>query len=160
MSLIATVTFLAPRRTIWRMGTVSRRWGAEGAQLDGDAARQRLLESASRCIVRRGNTQIRMAEVAAEAGVVRSTVYRYFPTRDDLLLGLLLMRIDNALADNVAALPHPDNAADSIRELLMAPVQSVVGDQLNKALMSSESTALTTALQIGSEQIVDVILRH
>ncbi|KAA0101632.1 TetR/AcrR family transcriptional regulator [Mycolicibacterium sp. P1-5] len=142
------------------MGTVSRRWGAERAQLDGDEARQRLLEATSRCIVRRGNTQIRMAEVAAEAGVVRSTVYRYFPSRDDLLLGLLLMRIDNALADNVASLPHPDDAADSIRELLMAPVQSVVGDPLNKALMSGESTALATALEIGSEQIVDVILRH
>ncbi len=142
------------------MGTVSRRWGAERALLDGDEARHRLLEAASRCIVRRGNTQIRMAEVAAEAGVVRSTVYRYFPSRDDLLLGLLLMRIDNALADHVASLPHPEDAANSIQQLLMAPVESVVGDPLNEALMSGESTALTTALEIGSEQIVDVILRH
>jgi AcrR family transcriptional regulator len=139
---------------------MSRRWGGDRALLVDGEARQRLLESASRCIVRRGNTQIRMAEVAEEAGVVRSTVYRYFASRDDLLLALLLQRIDNALADHVGALRHPEDAAASIPELMMAPVQSVVGDPLNEALMSSESTALTTALEIGSEQIVDVILRY
>lgn len=101
-----------------------------------------------------------MAEVATEAGVVRSTVYRYFPSRDDLLLALLLTRIDAALAAHVASLPHPDDASASIQELMLVPVQSVVGDALNEALMSGESTAVTTALEIGSEQIVDVIVRH
>jgi TetR/AcrR family transcriptional regulator len=139
---------------------MSRRWGGDRALLDDGEARQRLLESASRCIVRRGNTQIRMAEVAEEAAVVRSTVYRYFASRDDLLLALLLLRIDNALADHVGSLPRPEDAVASIQELVLAPVQSVVGDPLNEALMSGESTALATALEIGSEQIVDVILRH
>ena len=139
---------------------MTRRWGGDRALLDDGEARHRLLESASRCIVRRGNTQIRMAEVAEEAGVVRSTVYRYFASRDDLLLALLLQRIDSALADHVGALQHPEDAPGSIQELVVAPVQSVVGDALNEALMSGESTALTTALEIGSEQIVDVILRH
>jgi AcrR family transcriptional regulator len=142
------------------MGTISRRWGGDRALLDDAEARHRLLDSASRCIVRRGNTQIRMAEVAEEAGVVRSTVYRYFASRDALLLALLLLRIDDALADHVGALQHPEDAAVSIQELVLAPVQSVAGDELNEALMSSESTALTTALEIGSEQIVDVIVRH
>ena len=63
-----------------------------------DDARERILAAAGRCVERRGDTQIRMAEVADDAGLVRSTVYRYFPTRDDLLLGLVLIRIDAALA--------------------------------------------------------------
>ena len=142
------------------MGTVSRRWGDDRALLDDEEARQRLLDAASRCIVRRGNTQIRMAEVADEAGVVRSTVYRYFPSRDDLLLALLLLRIDNALAALVASLRHPGDASRSIPELMMGPVGSVTGNPLNEALMSSASTALTKALEIGSEQIVDAILRN
>ena len=33
-------------------------------------------------------TDARMAEVAEEAGVARSTVYRYFQSRDDLIIGL------------------------------------------------------------------------
>ncbi|WP_036342363.1 TetR/AcrR family transcriptional regulator [Mycolicibacterium aromaticivorans] len=142
------------------MGTTGRPVRSDRALLAGDEARHRLLEAASRCIVRRGNTQIRMAEVAAEAGVVRSTVYRYFPSRDDLLLGLLLTRIDAALAAHVASLPQPDDASASIQELMLVPVQSVVGNAMNEALMSGESTAVATALEIGSEQIVDVVLRH
>ena len=72
----------------------SRWWGDDRAILDDDEARRRLLEAAGRCIVRRGNAQIRMAEVAEEAGVSRSTVYRYFPNRDEVLLGLMLARVD------------------------------------------------------------------
>ena len=75
----------------------SRRWGDDRAILDDEEARRRILDAAGRCIVRRGNTQFRMGEVADEAGVSRSTVYRYFPGRDDVLLGLMLMRVDTAL---------------------------------------------------------------
>jgi len=142
------------------MGKTTRRWGADRALLDDQEARRRLLDAASNCIVRRGNTQIRMAEVADEAGVVRSTVYRYFSSRDELLLALLLLRIDHALEALVGSLTDPDDAVRSIPELMMGPVGSIPGNPLNEALMSSESTALTTALEIGSEQIVDVILRH
>lgn len=120
----------------------------------------RILAAAGRCIVARGNTQIRMAEVAAEAGVVRSTLYRYFPTRDELLLGLVLARIDAALARLVASLRRPDEPRLCLPRMVLVPVGSVDGDPLNEALFASPSTALATALELGSEQIVDVIVRH
>jgi len=75
----------------------TRWWGDDRAILDDEEARRRILDAAGRCIVRRGNTQFRMGEVADEAGVSRSTVYRYFPGRDDVLLGLMLMRVDRAV---------------------------------------------------------------
>lgn len=125
-----------------------------------DDPRRRILEAAGRCIERRGDTQIRMAEVAADAGVVRSTVYRYFPTRDELLLGLVLMRIDGALARLVRALRRPDDPRVCIPRMVLVPVDSVDGDPLNEALFASESTALSAALQLGSEQIVDVVIAH
>ena len=56
------------------MTMASGRWGdANSLNADG-RARRRLMEAAGRCIIRRGNAEIRMAEVADEAGVVRSTV--------------------------------------------------------------------------------------
>ena len=138
----------------------SRRWGDDRAILDDEEARRRLLDAAGHCIVRRGNAQIRMAEVADEAGVSRSTVYRYFPGRDDVLLELLLMRIDAAVGELVRTLPNPDDPVSSLPQMVLAPVGSVEGDPLNESLFAAESTAVAAALEMGSQPIVDLLLRH
>jgi TetR/AcrR family transcriptional regulator len=138
----------------------SRRWGDDRAILDDEEARRLLLDAARRCIVRRGDAQIRMAEVADEAGVSRSTLYRYFPGRNEVLLGLMLMRVDRALGDLVRSLRHPDDPVRSLPEMVLARVESVEGDPLNEALFATESTAVATALEMGSQPIVELLLRH
>ncbi|MCV7378055.1 TetR family transcriptional regulator [Mycobacterium alsense] len=138
----------------------SRWWGDDRAILDDEEARRRIVDAAGRCIVRRGNTQFRMAEVADEAGVSRSTVYRYFPARDDVLLSLMLMRVDNALGELVRSLPAPDDPVRSVPEMVLARVESVDGNPLNAALFAAESTAVAAALDKGSEPLVDLLLRH
>jgi TetR/AcrR family transcriptional regulator len=142
------------------MDSVSRRWGDEQALFDDDVARRRLLDAASRCITRRGDTQIRMAEVAEEAGVVRSTVYRYFATRDQLLLALLVLRTDRAIDTVVRSLKHPRDARRSIPDLILEPIGLVAGNALNEALFAPESTALASALELGSEAVMDVLVHH
>ncbi len=135
-----------------------RNWGDGSALLDGEEARDRLLDAAERCVVRRGETQIRMAEVADEAGVVRSTVYRYFATRDALLLALILRRVDRACARWTQSLKHPGDAARSIRELVLVPVAAVdSGDPVNAALYAAHSVALAPVLEAGAEEITDVV---
>jgi TetR/AcrR family transcriptional regulator len=138
----------------------SRWWGDDRAILDDEEARRRLLEAAGRCIVRRGNAQIRMAEVADEAGVSRSTVYRYFPNRDEVLLHLMLARVDSALGALVESLRHPDDPARSLPEMVLARVESVAGNPLNEALFAAESTAVPAALALGSEPMVELLLEH
>jgi TetR/AcrR family transcriptional regulator len=138
----------------------TRRWGDERAILDDEEARRRLLEAAGRCIVRRGNAQIRMAEVADEAGVSRSTVYRYFPNRDEVLLGLMLARVDTALGELVRSLRDPDDPVRSLPAMVLARVESVSGNPLNEALFAAESTAVAAALELGSEPIVALLLQH
>ncbi|WP_374023607.1 TetR/AcrR family transcriptional regulator [Mycobacterium sp. HNNTM2301] len=138
----------------------SRRWGDDRAILDDEEARRRILDAAGRCIVHRGNTQFRMGEVADEAGVSRSTVYRYFPGRDDVLLGLILKRVDHALGELVRSLAAPDDPVRSVPEMVLARVESVDGDPLNEALFAAESTAVASALEKGSEPIVETLLRH
>jgi TetR/AcrR family transcriptional regulator len=138
----------------------ARRWGDDRALLDDDEARRRLIEATRRCIVRRGDAQIRMAEVADEAGVARSTVYRYFPTRGDLILGVLLDRIEVALANVVASLPWPDDAARSLPEFVLQPIALVEGNPLNEALFSAESSAFVTSLELSSEKLTDAAYRQ
>jgi len=101
-----------------------------------------------------------MAEVAGEAGVARSTVYRYFASRDELILALLLGRMDAALDAVVRGLPHPHSAAESIPDLILEPIGLVEGNPLNEALFSPESSASVTWLELTAEALVDAVLRH
>ena len=104
-----------------------------------------------------------MAEVSDEAGVSRSTLYRYFPGRDDVLLGLILRRIDHALANLVAGLSHPTRPERCLPEMVLVPVFSVDQepvDPLNRALFAGGSSALATVLELGSEPIAEVLLQH
>ncbi len=68
------------------------------------AAQERLLDAAARCIARDGLTSTGIAAVAAEAGVSRPTVYRYFADRRELIQATLIraaamlnVRIDSHL---------------------------------------------------------------
>lgn len=134
---------------------VPRRWGGDRALRDDEEARRLLLRAATRCIVRHGSAQIRMAEVADEAAVARSTLYRYFPTRADLILGLSLSRLDAALTTVVSSLRHPDDAARSLPELVLGPLDLVDGHPLNEALYSPESSQFVTSVELNSESFLD-----
>jgi TetR/AcrR family transcriptional regulator len=138
----------------------SRWWGSDSALLDDEEARRRLLDAARRCIVRRGSARIRMAEVAQEAGVARSTVYRYFQSREDLIIGMFLSQIDAALDKVVAQLEDPGDAARCIPELVLRPNSFIEGSPVNEALFSPESRDMVVALELGSEPLINASYRH
>ncbi len=137
-----------------------QRWGTASALLDDEEARRRLVAAALRCIVRRGTGRISMDEVADEAGVSRATVYRYYRTREDLLLGVMLSRLDQALDLVVRSLAEPSNAVRSIPDLILASVGLVHGDTVNEALFSPDSRPIVTAVESSSEPIVEGLYRH
>jgi AcrR family transcriptional regulator len=101
-----------------------------------------------------------MAEVSEEAGVTRSTLYRYFAHRSDLVLGLVVSRMDAAYARIVASLPHPEDAARSITDIILAAAGLVDGDPLNEALWSDDSRDVIAALGVRAEVAVDTAQRH
>ena len=101
-----------------------------------------------------------MADVAQEAGVSRSTIYRYFRTRNELLLELLTRRTDAAFQRIVARLATIADAESALTELVLAPVELVAGNPLNEALFAPESRALLSfapELAIGTE---DLAVKH
>jgi AcrR family transcriptional regulator len=74
-----------------------RRWGAD-LPAGEDEARERLLAAAEACYAERGPTRTRMADISAKAGVHRSTVYYYFPSRDAVLAACFVRALDGVLA--------------------------------------------------------------
>jgi TetR/AcrR family transcriptional regulator len=137
-----------------------RRWGTASALLDDEEARRRLVAAAVRCIVRSGTGRISMDDVADEAGVSRATVYRYYRTREDLLLGVLLSRLDAALDLIVGSLAEPANAARSLPELILVSIDLVYGDAVNEALFSPDSRSFVAAVEMTSEPIADGVYRR
>ena len=137
-----------------------RRWGTASALLDDDEARRRLVAAALRCIVRRNTGRISMDEVADEAGVSRATVYRYYRTREDLILGVILSRLDQAMGLVVRSLEEPSNAARSIPELLLLPAGLLLGGTVNEALFPQDTRSLLTPVELASDAVVEGVYRH
>jgi TetR/AcrR family transcriptional regulator len=141
-------------------GALPRWWGEGRSVQDDDEARLLLMKAAGRCIARRGDASVPMGEVAHEAGVTRSTLYRYFDNRGDLLVALVTYRINAAFARIVEKLPHPEDPARSIPDFVLAAVLRVDADPLNVALFSERSRGLIATLGYRSDAVVEAVSRH
>ena len=137
-----------------------RRWGDQRALSDENEATHLLLAAAGRCIEARGNTNISMSDVAEEAGVTRSTLYRYFPSRLELITALLLSRADRFVAASAAALPHPDDARASLAPMILQPIEQARGSALSVALFAPESKGLAISVEMESDAVFEIALRH
>jgi len=53
------------------------------------AARERILEAASRLFLRDGFRAVGVDTIVAEAGIAKMTLYTHFPSKDDLIVAYL-----------------------------------------------------------------------
>lgn len=59
---------------------------------ESSIARQQILETASRLFYQKGTQNVGINEVIAESGVAKRTLYRHFPSKDDLILEVMQHR--------------------------------------------------------------------
>jgi AcrR family transcriptional regulator len=64
--------------------------------------RSRILDAAERCFVRSGFHRTTMQDVAAEAGMSPGNLYRYFPSKDAIVIGLTERDRSNVAKDFTA----------------------------------------------------------
>lgn len=90
-------------------GVRNRGWqGAPPA--DDDEARERIIAAAMRCIDRYGPEKTALSDVAAELGVTRQTVYRLFPSTEELFTAVAAASADaflDRLAERFGQLADP-----------------------------------------------------
>ena len=127
------------------MGPVrERRWGEKTRFDNDDEARERLLDAAQTCFERIGLSKTTIEDVAREAKVSRSTVYRYFDGREGLIVAAYL-RQSEAVFDKVQALMRePGTFAERVVEVTCRVIDSLEHETHLPLMLSREDLPLTS----------------
>jgi AcrR family transcriptional regulator len=103
---------------------------AEGAHvLRADAARNRarIVEAARAVFAERG-LEASTADIAHRAGVGEATLFRRFPTKDDLITAIVQAQLDELIAVGTRCLEDPDPGR-AVERFLVEMVQRRVADR-------------------------------
>jgi AcrR family transcriptional regulator len=113
-----------------------------------------ILSAARQCYLEVGISKTGMGEVARAAGVARSTLYRYFPSRDDVLVATIKREMDAlnlTIQEKLTGFAEP---ADVVVEGLILAISEIPQRPLLRAVFVSDEDAKARRTVWGSEIIV------
>src|SRR5580704_15405041 len=114
--------------------------------------RDQVIDVARRLFGERGTTDVSMDEIAAEAGVARSTVYVYFANRDELLRACLKRMLDQLLEAIASDWDRDTQPAARLRILIEGMFERLDDNPTFFRLALITQDALTQgSLAVGSE---------
>jgi AcrR family transcriptional regulator len=91
------------------------------------ARRQQILDAARRCFVTNGFHATSMQQVIAEAGLSVGAVYRYFPSKSDLIAGIAEQMAASIAAQLQALAEAPDRSLVEVMEGAVGVVDANTG---------------------------------
>lgn len=104
--------------------------GSRGRGADGEQTRQRLIEAAERVFAESGLESVSLRRIAAAAGVNSAAVHYHFGSRDALIEGVLMRRVEDIQRRREALLAEPPLAGAAelrrIVEVLARPWAELV----------------------------------
>jgi AcrR family transcriptional regulator len=135
----------------------NRAWNGNPPADDADA-RDRTIAAAMRCIDRHGPMKTSLSDVAAELGVTRQTVYRLFPSTDDLFQAVSIAAADTFVDRLVACARDLTDPAEMLVECIAFTIEQLHHERyltlliprgpadLTKPFTAPEPSDLTRAL--------------
>ncbi len=85
-----------------------------------ESQRVAILDAAEKLFLKNGLEKTRMIDIAAEAGITKMTLYRYFPNRD-----IIAVEIHKRMLSRIVALIPPDESA-ALPEIVRNLVRSMI----------------------------------
>jgi AcrR family transcriptional regulator len=133
-----------------------RGWGGSPPGSDEEASRR--IVTAAVELISRKDTAISIADVAESLGVIRQTVYRYFPSTDALLRAAAIAAVAGFLDRLTEHLVDIDDPADAVVEAVIytlneAPRIPQLGIMLSGSHSHTEGITSDEALSFGMTMI-------
>ncbi|HET6949652.1 MAG TPA: helix-turn-helix domain-containing protein [Acidimicrobiales bacterium] len=117
-------------------------------------AEQRILDAAERCMARYG-LRVSMRDVAAEAGLSRGSVYRYYADRDALVAAVLERTADRFVAAAAADVDTGRSLADQVAEAAVFIRRHLSDEGLTLRLPGDRESLLAATMSAGSLRLVE-----
>lgn len=114
-----------------------------------------ILAAARQCYLDDGIRNTGMKEVSAAAEVARSTLYRYFPSRDDVLVAVVKREMESANEVISRKLQRYPDPADMIVEGLILSLKEIPRRPILQAVFASEEDSRARRVVWESDVIVD-----
>lgn len=111
---------------------------------DDTEARQRIIAATMRCLDRNGPTRTGISDVATELGVTRQTVYRLFPSTEELLMAVATAAADVFVDRMVARVRNETDPAQMLVECLAFTLERLSKERYLSLLVVPERKASFT----------------
>jgi AcrR family transcriptional regulator len=139
---------------------VTTEWRARPEGPEYEAVRQRLVDSAESIVRDRGVGALRLDAVAEDAGLHRSSVYRYFASKEDLLTAVVVQATARVRANVIERMGPRATPAQILTEGLAMALAELATDPVHRALSApaaSEAMARVSgnALTNGIRPLLD-----
>jgi AcrR family transcriptional regulator len=102
------------------------------------------MTAAMRCLDRYGPTKTSLSDVASELGVTRQTVYRLYPSTEELLLSVTLAVADTFVDRMVARVREQTDPAEMLIECLAFTLERLPKERCLSLLVSPDRRASFT----------------
>ena len=109
-----------------------------------ELARRRgeIMQVALQLFVRKGFSETSMREIAAAAGVGKSTLYDYFPSKDDILIAYVADEVQHMTADAQQIMAQDLTVTEKFRRIMRKQLEYLLANKLQNLRISYETQRL------------------
>ena len=132
-------------------------WQGNPPRTEADA-RRRILEATLACAEKAGSSRTTLSDVAAELGVTRQTVYRYYPSHAELLGAVAQAGLDDFVERMVKHLSGFDSPVDVAVESIVYAVEAIPQEpsigllfQAGETEVFSRDVTSSMAFRVGAD---------
>ena len=116
----------------------------------------KILDAALECYADAGVSRITLEQVARQAGVTRTTLYRYAKNRDDLLSKVLHRDALAVQEENLRYFQSQPNFGVALVESTLHTIRGRMTRPINRILFAEPESAIAGSLNLSAEMFYDL----